>query len=90
MAKNDLKNINELKILTRYIFQGFTISQIATEMNYSKSTVSYKMKKLFEKYNSKTRLQFAISVFGEILEKTKQELEQKIKENIELKSKLNI
>ena len=88
MTTKNAIELDELRTLTKCIFRGFTIPQMAQAMKISKSTVSYKMKKIFKKYNAKTRLEFAINVFSEILDKTKRELEKIKDENTELKKRL--
>jgi len=78
MSKTSLNEINsEQKKLTKCIFAGLTIKQIAKQLGCSKSAVSYKMTKLFQIYNTNTRLDFVMAVFGEILNKTKKELKEK-------------
>ena len=84
MKKSIQKNITETKILTKAIFQGFTIENMANVLNCSKSSVSYKMAKLFKKYQAKNRIDFALKIFSEILDKTKEKLEKEIKKTFYL------
>ena len=52
-----------------------TIAQIAKKMNYSQSTVANRMNSLFRQYSSKTRMEFVMSVLGEIIQNNKTNLE---------------
>ncbi len=65
----------EHKIITKCIFQGLTISQIAKKLDCSQSTVSNRMAVLFAKYNAKTRFEFILGVLGEIVRTNKVTLE---------------
>lgn len=80
----ELRNMNEIinekiskehKIITKCIFQGLTISQIAKKLDCSQSTVSNRMAVLFAKYNAKTRFEFILGVLGEIVRTNKVTLE---------------
>ncbi|MBQ8847473.1 MAG: hypothetical protein IJ003_00845 [Candidatus Gastranaerophilales bacterium] len=75
--KNDFrKKLSfEHKCITKFIFQGLTIAQIAKKMNYSQSTVANRMNSLFRQYSSKTRMEFVMSVLGEIIQNNKTNLE---------------
>ena len=68
------KLVEEHKLITKCIFSGLTIAQIANKLNYSQSTVSNRMNSLFEKYNAKTRFEFILSVFGEVLGENKNKI----------------
>lgn len=66
----------EHKIITKCIFQGLTIAQIAHVLHCSRSTVSNRMAALFEKYNAKTKFEFVLGVLGEIVRNNKLNLEE--------------
>lgn len=67
--KNEIEN--EHKQLTKLIFQGKTITQIAQEMNYSRATASNHIYALYEKYEAKNRLEFVINVLAKVIQKYK-------------------
>ena len=71
------KLIEEHKLITKCIFNGLTIAQIAKKLNYSQSTVSNRLNGLFEKYNAKTRFEFILSVFGEVVNENKDKILKK-------------
>jgi len=66
----------EHKVITKCIFSGLTIAQIAKKLNYSQSTVSNRMNSLFEKYSARTRFEFILSVFSDVINQNKQVNEQ--------------
>lgn len=68
------KLVEEHKLITKCIFRGLTIAQIAEKLNYSQSTVSNRMNSLFEKYSAKTRFEFILSVFGEVIGENKNQI----------------
>ena len=68
------KLVEEHKLITKCIFSGLTIAQIANKLNYSQSTVSNRLNGLFEKYNAKTRFEFILSVFSEVLGENKNQI----------------
>lgn len=78
-----MKNKNKEKFspyhsgIIKGIFKGMTISQIACEMCCSVSTVSYHINSLYAKYKAKTRVEFIINVFAEIVEKYKVTIDKK-------------
>ena len=77
------KLLEEHKLITKCIFSGLTIAQIAKKLNYSQSTVSNRMNSLFGKYSAKTRFEFILSVFGEVINENKNKIlkrEAKIEE----------
>lgn len=82
------KHAIEHKLITKCIFQGLTIAQIADKMHCSQSTVSNRMSTLFEKYNAKTRFEFVLGVLGEIIRNNKIVVEQNSCEIEDLKSQL--
>ncbi len=71
------KLMEEHKLITKCIFNGYTIAQIAKKLNYSQSTVSNRMNSLFEKYSAKTRFEFILSVFGEVVNENKDKILKK-------------
>ena len=76
--------LEEQKIITKYIFEGLSSSEIANKLNYSTSTISNRINQLFKKYKVKTRLEFVISLLGEIIKNYKHNLKIAKRENIEL------
>ncbi len=80
---------HEHKIITKCIFQGLTIAQIAKKLCCSQSTVSNRMNTLFEKYNAKTRFEFVLGVMGEIVRNNKLILKEHAYEIEDLKSKVD-
>ena len=89
MNQNFEKRLSrEHKFITKYIFEGLTIAQIASKLNYSESTVANRMNSLFKKYNVKTRIEFIMNVMGEVIKMSKMQLEKAEIENIELKEKI--
>ncbi len=68
---------NEYKVITKYIFQGLTTSEIALKMNCSRSTIANRMTALFEKYSAKTRFEFILGVLGEIVRNNKFRVDRK-------------
>ena len=78
-----MENIKNKKLtqeqakIAKYIFKGYTISQIASKMNCATSTISYKMQSLFERYNSKNKLDFMLNVFSHMNNINKQTLYEK-------------
>ena len=68
------KLMEEHKLITKCIFSGLTIAQIAKKLNYSQSTVSNRMNSLFEKYSAKTRFEFILSVFSEVINENKNKI----------------
>ena len=59
------------------IFKGMTIEEIAKDISCSRSTVSYHIKSLYEKYKAKTRCDFILNVFAEIIDKYKLTIDKK-------------
>ena len=68
---------SEQALIAKYIFKGYTIAQIASKLNCATSTVSYKMQALFEKYNSKNKLDFMLNIFSHMNNSNKQILDKK-------------
>ncbi len=81
-----LTQTQEQKILTKCIFKGLTIAQIAHILNYSQSTISYRIKVLFKKYNVKGRVEFILRVFSDVIERYDKQIEnfEKEVENLKL------
>lgn len=79
---------HEHRIITKYIFQGLTIAQIAKKLSCSQSTVSNRMNTLFEKYHARTRFEFVLGVLGEIIRNNKLILREHTYEIEDLKSQL--
>ena len=72
--KKDINVAYEQKIITTCILKGMTLKQIAAQLNYAKSTVSYKTKKLFEEYGAQDRFEFCVNIFTKLLTKYKDEI----------------
>ena len=72
MLKKADRNLSENQSkIVKCIFKGMSIAQIAKEMYCSQSCVSYHINSLYSKYNAKTRSEFILSVFGEIIDNYK-------------------
>lgn len=73
------KILTECKDITKLMLEGYTTSAMAKKLNYSKSTISSRIKYLFNKYEVKTRTQYIVAIFGEILKehKIRQEIYEK-------------
>ena len=69
--KKDINEKHEQKLITKCILKGMTLKQIALELNYAKSTVSYKAKKLFKDFRANDRFEFCINVFAVIIKRYK-------------------
>lgn len=65
------KILTECKDITKLMLEGYTTSAMAKKLNYSKSTISSRIKYLFNKYEVKTRTQYIVAIFGEILKEHK-------------------
>ena len=89
MKKITQKKILETRLLTKSIFEGQSIFKMSKILNCSKSAVSYKMSKLFERYNVSTRIDFIIVVLGIVLDKTKQKLNIEIQKTYKLNELLD-
>ncbi len=77
----------ECKQIIRCIFEGLTTKETAQRLNYSKSTVSLRMRYIFDKYNAKNKIEFVILVFSELLNKNKKKIKELKAENAILKTK---
>lgn len=58
--------------IIKFIFKGFSSAQIASKMNYSRSTISYRINLLFEKYKVTNRREFILVLVSKLLFKKKQ------------------
>lgn len=65
------KLLTECKNITKLMLEGHTTSAMAKELNYSKSTISSRIKYLFNKYKVKNRTEYIVTIFGEILKEHK-------------------
>ena len=85
----DNKSINQqddqLQIV-KCIFKGMTIPQMANNLHCSKSTISYQINLLYSKYKAKSRNEFILNVFMEIISNYKRMLNEK-NERIQLLEK---
>lgn len=54
----------ECKLIARLIFEGYTKEEIGKILNYSTSTITSRMDKIFRKYNVTTRHEFITAVFS--------------------------
>ena len=89
MRKNNEDKLSyEHKVITKCIFEGLTIAQIAMKMNYSQSTVANRLNALFKKYSAKTRIEFVLGVVGEVIDGYKNKLSERNVEITVLKDKL--
>lgn len=57
----------EYKKITKYILQGLSRSEIAEKMNFSISSISNRINILFAKFHVKTKHEFIINIFQEII-----------------------
>lgn len=72
MLKNSDRNLSENQSkIVKCIFRGMSITQIAKVIGCSTSCVSYNINSLYEKYKAKTRSDFILSVFGQIVDRYK-------------------
>lgn len=69
--KTDGKLSINQSLIVKCIFKGMSIAQIAKQIHCSQSCVSYHIKALYKKYKAKTRSEFILSVFGEIIDNYK-------------------
>ena len=79
-SKKKKEALDEEKILTRCVFEGKTLIEIAKILHKAKSSISYKLVKLFKKYNAKNRHEFIINIFCDVIEKYKKQLKEKNEE----------
>ena len=70
-TKKQEEYIKEQKILTKCIFEGKSLIEISNIMHKAKSSISYKLAKLFKKYNAKNRHEFIVNMFCDVIEKYK-------------------
>lgn len=63
--------------IAKCIFKGMTITQMAKSLHCAKSTISYQINILYQKYRAKSRHDFILKVFGEIIENYKKMVEEK-------------
>ena len=90
MRKNlEQKLSQEHKVITKCIFEGLTIAQIAAKLSYSQSTVANRLNTLFKKYSAKTRIEFILAVVGEVIDGYKTKLFVASDEIDKLKSELH-
>ncbi|MBR5304032.1 MAG: ArsR family transcriptional regulator [Candidatus Gastranaerophilales bacterium] len=68
-AKDKLSENQSL--IVKCVFKGMTIAQIAKKIHCSQSSISYHLNILYSKYKAKTRNEFILSVFGEIIDNYK-------------------
>lgn len=68
---------NEQLQIAKCIFKGMTISQMSKLLNCAKSTISYQINLLYQKYKAKSRHDFILKVFGEIIENYKRIVQEK-------------
>jgi DNA-binding CsgD family transcriptional regulator len=94
--KLNSKQLKEMKLLTDYILKGMNNQKIAEKLKYSRSTIGYKINKLFCLFNSTNRIEFVLKVTEKLI-KTKNtkiaNLNKKLKllekENLVLKEKIS-
>lgn len=87
-TKPQNKHLKEQKIITKCIFKGLKISQIAELLNYSPSTVSNRIKSLFKTYKVKDRIEFILRVFNDVIIKYDTKIEKLTEEIESLKNEL--
>lgn len=86
MAENIL--IKECKSIIRYIIEGDTNLEIARKLNYSKSTVSLRMKYIFDRYGAKNKIEFIVYIFSDLINRNKRKLQSCKNENAILCEKI--
>ena len=75
--KENRKQPDEQLQVAKFIFKGMTISQMAKSLCCAQSTISYHINLLYSKYKVKSRHDFILKVFGEIIENYKRMIEIK-------------
>lgn len=89
MNKTGMDSIrSEDKTLIKCILKGMSLEETAKLMSCSKSCVSYKTLKLLKLFDVKTKFDFTIKIFSDILNKNKKEIKQKNVEINTLKQEL--
>ncbi len=83
----DPDKILEQKIITRCVLKGMPIKQIASRLNCSISTASYKTKQLFKHYKANDRHEFYVNVFTKLICEYKNKIEKLEQEIENLKNK---
>ena len=86
MKDKKIKLSEENKILTRYLFLGYSREKIAKEMSFSISSVAYKLNNLFAIYNAKNKHDFLFKILFDVI-KEKNEIINKNEENMEIQKK---
>ena len=71
LKKTDEKLSENQSLIVKCIFKGMTIAQIAKQIHCSQSCVSYHISSLYEKYKAKTRSEFILTVFAQIVDNYK-------------------
>lgn len=73
MVKNlrKTREKEERKII-KFIFEGCSNSEIAKALNYSRSTISYRLNTIFEKYYVKTRHELILAIVAKLTAKNKE------------------
>jgi len=74
LIKKKKTELIEYKKITCCIFEGLTIKDISEKLSYSRSTVCFKLKKLFKQYKVRTKNEFIIAIFSEIVKDKKNKL----------------
>ncbi len=91
MRKNaTIVRTDEQNEILEYLFQGFTISQIARKMHCATSTISYQLSLLYAKYGVNTRAEFLTKIYGDIIENYKNMVSLKDTRILSLEHKLSL
>ena len=86
LNKNNI--LNEKRIITGFILRGKGLKELSIKLSCSKTAAYYKMKKLFKEYHATNRIEFILSVFGEMLNNLKLKLNAEIIKNKTLNNKI--
>ena len=76
----------EYKTITFCILNGMSNIEISKYLNYSKSTIAYKINKLFSLFNAANRVDFVLKILEKRIKEKEEQLKNEIKKNNELKS----
>ena len=76
----------EYRIITFCILNGMSNIEISKRLNYSKSTVAYKINKMFSLFDAKNRIDFILKILEKKINEKDMQLNNEIQKNNLLKS----
>ena len=76
----------EYKTITFCILSGMSNIEISKYLNYSKSTIAYKINKLFSLFNAVNRVDFVLKILEKRIKEKEDQLKNEIKKNNHLVS----